>query len=138
VDPDCLHHVFNQPEDAPVIAVIPVIFPVPVGLQVQAGKALDAGEISATNFACAAGHVWINMVAQRVPHFRGMPVHSDPAIFNAADLDVAPFSKHQMATTVGTSITMLLPSNEQHKLMLNVAQEAINAAKGQARRPTWT
>jgi hypothetical protein len=127
--PARLHVMFNEAENAPVIAVIPATFSVPLGLTPPTSWKLNAGEISEAEFPCESGRAWITAVAHSDAYHQGKPVHTDIATFNLGDLDTEPFQDYDMVDTIRASVTMLEPTNPQHGYVLSIAREEIQARK---------
>jgi hypothetical protein len=127
--PARLNVMFTEPENAPVIAILPATFSVPVGITPPAIWKLSNAEITEADFPCASGRAWITAVTHSDAHHAGQSIHTNTAIFNIRDLGLAPFSDYNFANTIRATVTMLEPTNLQHGYVLSIAREEIQARK---------
>ena len=133
--PDRLHYIFTDPTFAPVIAVLPATFSVPIGILAPLGWDFSTPEISEAAFPCEAGRAWIKSVTHLLTHHAGQSILSDPSVFTLTDLDLSPFTGHDLVPLVSTDYAMLNPTEEQYGFVLAVAREAITARRQAGSHP---
>jgi hypothetical protein len=110
---------FNEPENAPIIAITPATFSVPVGLTPATSRKLSTGKISEADFSCESGCAWITTVTHSDAHHAGRSIHTDATTFNISNYD--------LVDSIRASITLLELTNPQHGYVLT--REEIQARK---------
>lgn len=134
---DRLHYVFEDPEYAPSIALIPLAFAVPRGIKPPIDWDLSSGvEITEADFNCEAGRVWVKAATHVVVHQANKPIHLDQAVFKLEDLVLEPFNNFSVANNITTPYKMLSPADTQYNYVINVSKENINQARNQAPNQT--
>jgi hypothetical protein len=133
--PDRLHYIFTHPAFAPVIAVLPATFLVPIGILAPLGWDFSTPDISEAAFPCEAGRAWIKSVTHLLTHHAGQSILRDPSVFTLTDLDLSPFTGHNLVPLVSTDYAMLNPTEEQYGFVLAVASQRGNHSPSSSGAP---
>jgi hypothetical protein len=127
-----LHFVFDTPEDAPVVALIPVIFAIPVGATIPAGIKLNAHPsqvVTAEMCPCEPARFWMTAMNHLATNHGGKSIHLDAETFKPNDFDLTPFAGRVLANTIDTPIRLLSPDDQQSDHVLNVVRAEVRTRR---------
>jgi hypothetical protein len=121
--------VFDTPEDAPAVALIPVIFAVPIGKSIPAGVKLNATPpqvVTAEMCRCEPAQFWMTAMDHLAANHSGKSIRLDAQTFNPPDnFDLTSFAGRVLAITIDTTVRMLSPNNQQSDHILNVVRAEV-------------